>query len=365
MSFDFLRKQADQWLPRGPYSVIHKTVLTHSDDPHDYVSLSLYAWPSDNGVYELRDGLVNPDVLGNEFDRRRLREMIDTVKTLSLAQRVFGDAKYGRRAAELVRVWFLDPETLMHPHLGHAQVVPGREPGSMGIIDTYELWSMLDAVDILIDEGFLTTDEEAALRTWFRCLTNWLDQHPMGISERGQSNNHGTSYDVQVIRSLMFIGDVSQATRMLEEGIEGRLEKQVLRDGTQPQEAGRTKSLHYHWYNLTKLCHLAELGARLDVDVLHHKNLIRGAIEYLLPFVDEPEAWPLKQIAPVETVNLLEPVFIGMELFDLSGSHDIWERHFGDRTERHRFPILPYRTLVGGERALTVAPTQAQSGLPR
>ncbi|MFQ6027526.1 MAG: alginate lyase family protein [Dehalococcoidia bacterium] len=360
MSFDFLRKRAEECLTQGPYSVVHKTELAASDDPHDYVSLSLYAWPSDDGVYKLHDGHINPETHGDKFDRVRLREMIKAVKNLALAQQVFADSRYGQRATELVRVWFLDPETLMHPHLAHAQVIPGRAPGSMGIIDTYEFWSMLDAVDILIREGFLTDAETNALQAWFAALVTWLDQDPMGIEERNKTNNHGTSYDVQVIRYLMFIGDIPWATRIMEQAIEGRLEQQILPDGTQPREARRTKSLHYHWYNLTKMCNMAELGTRLGIDFLHHKNLIRGAIEYLLPFVDHPEDWPLEQIAPVTTINLLEPVFVGMKLFDLPSSRDIWERHFGHSREGRIFPLLPYRTLVGGEPALpTISPTNS------
>ena len=154
MSFDFLRKRAEERLTRELDSVVHKTELTASDDPHDYVSLPLYAWPTSDG-YELRDGHTNPETHGPKFDRVRLREMINTVKALALAQQVFEDSRYGVRAAEVLRTWFLHPKTYMKPHLLYAQVAPGRQSGGSGIIDTYEFWSLLDAVDILVREGRL------------------------------------------------------------------------------------------------------------------------------------------------------------------------------------------------------------------
>ena len=349
MSFDFLRKRADDWIARGLHSVVHKTDLTASDDPHDYVSLPLYAWPTGDGGYEPRDGYTNPETHGPKFDRVRLREMINTVRTLALAQRLLEDVKYGEGASEALRVWFLNAETYMKPHLLYAQVCPGRKSGGSGIIDAYEFWSMLDAVELLIHDRFLNAAETEGLRSWFGDLTTWLSQDPKGIKEKNTSNNHGTSYDVQVIRYSMFTGDISSATRMLEEAIKGRLENHIMPDGTQPEEARRNKSLHYHWYNLTKMCNLGELGARLGVDFLNHKNLIRRAIEYLLPFVDHPETWPLEQISPVTPINLLEPVYIGMTVFNLPGSRDIWERHFGDRTENLIYPMIPYQALAGGQ----------------
>jgi Alginate lyase len=45
-----------------------------------------------------------------------------------------------RPAAELLRVFFVDPKTRMNPSLQYAQAIPGVSPGrGYGIIDTLQL----------------------------------------------------------------------------------------------------------------------------------------------------------------------------------------------------------------------------------
>lgn len=74
--------------------------------------------------------------------------MKDAVAALGAAYALSGDDQYAAKAAELLRVFFLDPKKRMNPHLKYAQAIPGRSPGrGIGIIDTLHLAELPFAID--------------------------------------------------------------------------------------------------------------------------------------------------------------------------------------------------------------------------
>jgi hypothetical protein len=89
--------------------------------------------------------------------------MFDDTTVLALAWRATGRDAYARHAAELLRRWFLDPETRMNPHLTYAQV-RGRWPGDTGaksgLIEMKDLYYLLDAVRLVERRRALTRRSE-------------------------------------------------------------------------------------------------------------------------------------------------------------------------------------------------------------
>lgn len=118
-AFGKLIVETDRALEEGVYSVTHKDMVPASGSRHDYMSMGPYWWPdpdkSDGLPYIRRDGEVNPE--RNDLDSRRESRMINSVRTLSLAWYFSDNNKFADKAAELLDVWFLNPETLMNPHL--------------------------------------------------------------------------------------------------------------------------------------------------------------------------------------------------------------------------------------------------------
>ncbi len=332
-------------MDKGPFSVVHKTDLAFSRDPHDYVSLGLYWWPDGKG-YRRRDGVPNPKTQGPDFDRKRLKDFNFAVTKLTLAYELLGQREAGSRAAELVTVWFLDPATRMNPHLSYAQVVPGKDSNGQGIIDTFHFWSTLDAVDILIRDGLLTATDREGLRSWFKDYIRWLEKSLMGKSERKKDNNHGTSYDVQLTRYLIFVGRRWKAKRLLECAKKSRICAQIMDNGQQPHEQTRTKGLFYCWYNLTKILQLCELGARLGKDLLNHRGRVRSALAYVLPYLDSPELWPFEQIEPLEERAFIDPVFLGAVLFQDEQCERFMAEHPEKFMECAAYSTFPYQGLL-------------------
>ena len=274
----------------------------------DFRSAGPYWWPdpdSPDGLpYIRRDGQVNPEARGGvNDDSERVQQLARAFETL--AGRLGGEesgADLRARAAELLRAFFLDPQTGMLPSLPYAQAIPGHCAGrGIGIIDTVPFVRLLDAYDRLRrDAPVLAPDEHAALRAWFRRYLDWLLSHENGIAERNAHNNHGSWMDAQLVRYALFCGDPDLALDILRDVPRRRIDAQIAPNGAQPFELERTRSFGYSIFNLTALVTLARLGAPLGVDLWNYTSpsggSIRKAADFLRPYVDAAVEWPFAEI---------------------------------------------------------------------
>jgi hypothetical protein len=288
---------------------MNKTVTPPSGDKHDFYNYGPYWWPDstkpDGLPYIRRDGEVNPETQSDKFDDQSMSKMTRAVETLALAFFFSNDEKYARRAVELLRIWFLHPDTKMNPHLEFGQAIPGRVTGrGIGIIETVKFKHLIDAIGLLAASQHFTADDGKGLREWFQAYLTWLQTSQHGKDENNWYNNHGTWYDVQVAIFALFLGQDSLARRVIEASKHRRLETQVRPDGSQPFELERTRSLSYSLYNLLGFFDLAKLGQRAGVDLWHYQGndgiSIKKALDFLLPFYHDKK-WPYEQITPVET----------------------------------------------------------------
>lgn len=336
---DALRREAEEALAAGPFSVIDKPMPPPSGDKHDYFSVGPYWWPDpaspDGKPYIRRDGETNPERL--LYDNVPLARLCQAVPTLALAAYLFDHEPYARHATRLLRVWFLDPATRMNPHLQYGQAIPGRCDGrGIGIIDTRGLIGVVDAVGLLAGAPSWTDTDQAGMVAWFRDYRAWLRESGHGRDEADQRNNHGTWYDAQVAAFALFAGDEAGAAETLRESATRRIASQIAPDGRQPHELARTKSLGYCAMNLLGLCDLAALGARVGVDLWSFETAdgrgIRRAAAWLRDHALGADPWPYPQIAPFDHAGLL-PLFRRVE------------NRYGDRADEGRIAALAGRPL--------------------
>ena len=303
-----LLERADQALELAPPSVLDKTDRAPSGDPHDYWHPAPYWWPhprrKDGRPYVRRDGKrrpgTEPGTPGSErYDRTALQQVLDGGYALALAWYLTDDERYADHGAELVRRWFVDPDTRMNPHLRHAQVRLGHdgdEGQASGIIELSDLYYLLDGARLLERSGSLTTDDVAGLRGWLTNYERWLRTSRQGREERASVNNHGIWYDVQHAAIAAYLDDVAGLLDTLRRADE-RQRAHFAPDGTQPHELARTMPRHYTAYNLQGWAVLGHLADRVDYGLWGRPARdgcgIERAARWLLPYIERP--WTAEQ----------------------------------------------------------------------
>lgn len=307
-----LNRGAERALDVKPLSVTEKKLSPPTGDKHDYMSIAPYWWPNPVTPNRLpfirRDGEVNPE-RDRSSDRRRLENMIQTVKTLALGYFFTAREDYAAHAAKLLRVWFLDPATKMNPHLKYAQAVPGRNNGrAAGIIETHELSELIDFVSLLKNSKAWPAREHQQWQDWMKTYLTWLIESAEGKAEAKADNNHATWYDVQVAALAIFTARDERAKNLLTDFRDKRIAAQIQPDGRQARELTRTRAWDYAIFNLEAMFNAASMAEKLGIDLWNYQSgdgaSIRRALDWLVPFAAGESKWSYAQITPFHPEKL-------------------------------------------------------------
>jgi galactose mutarotase-like enzyme len=296
-------ERAELALTRKPGSVMDKRTLPPSGDPHDYLSLAPYWWPNPSkpaGPYVRRDGEVNPGRATAAFDRSALTRMITDSETLALAYFYTEDPRFARKAAAVVRTWFLDPKTRMNPNMNYAQGVPGIAEGrAEGVLDTSGFTKVIDAVGLFGPSNALKPDEVRALEQWFGRYLDWMRTSPNGKAEQAARNNHALWYDAQLVHFALFARRPDTAEQVVRAFPTARIAPQFDPSGALPEELARTRSFHYSLYALAAAYNVADLAACLGYDLWNYSDVegrsLRKATEFVAAYRRRREEWPHKE----------------------------------------------------------------------
>lgn len=311
-----LKENAEKFKEGPLYSVTTKTTLPPSGDIKDYWHPAPYAWPNpdtaDGLPYIHKDGQRVPGTRMYEpesvkYDRTSIQRLFDETTTLALAGHVFEDRTYTERAYQLIKAWFINPETSMNPNLNFSQVVMGRNDNkgtASGLIETKDLYFLLDAVRLIKRNEMWTAEDDRIMNQWCSEFYHWLCTSEQGRQEGRAKNNHGNAYDLQVYALAAFLGDKEAMYDILVRAA-SRLKSHVEPDGKQPHELRRTTTAHYTAFNLHLWISLHGLikntaGLSLiDTEQYYgehkHRSALKLASSWVLRHGLLPE-WPFKQI---------------------------------------------------------------------
>lgn len=308
-AYENLIANAEKALGQKAPSVMDKLRVPPSGDKHDYLSLGPYWWPdttkTDGLPYIRRDGVVNPETRGEYVDVPSKNILFSNVNDLGWAYYFSSERKYAEKAVELLKVWFVNPETRMNPNLQFAQGIPGINDGrGIGIIDWSGIHRIISPLQILEADGMIDEATAKEIHSWFGEYLNWLLTSEYGVDEDNYFNNHGTWYDVQVVAIQIYLGKTEDAKNRLENKTKARIASQIEPDGSQPHELARTKSLGYSTMNLRGFLHLANMGQKLGVDLWNFKTEdgrgIIAALDYLYPFATGEKTWEREQLGEID-----------------------------------------------------------------
>ena len=268
---------------------------------NEYYSNGDYWWPDltkANGLPYIRlDGNSNPDNFS--YHREVLRKIRTSVAHLARAYMHTKKETYATKALELLRVFFIDKETRMLPHLLYAQAIPGLYTGrGIGIIDTLHLTDIPFALSALYGSESITTDIYNAMVKWFEEYLEWMTTHPYGIDESNEPNNHSLCYYVQVAVFALFT-DNHRLLQHCRDMFFIKILPQMNNNGGFNKELERTKPYGYSLMvldNFITLCHvLSDNDNNLwDYQTIHGQSA-RKAIDFMLPYILDKNTWPYKK----------------------------------------------------------------------
>ncbi|KAI0080380.1 chondroitin AC/alginate lyase [Panus rudis PR-1116 ss-1] len=288
----------------GPWAVTNKTILPASQDKHDYMSFSPYAWPDCSGAgnttvltkeqiwttcpYVTRDGQFNPDARDvNDIDS--FENLADGVLYNAITSQITGSTEYANNAAKFIRAWFLDDQTAMNPSLNFAQIRrgPGGQNGThTGVLDLKCMTKVVNGVLILRQgqANAWSSDDDNQMNAWAEKYISWLQTAPIAIEESTWPNNHGTFFYNQLAALQIMVGDNAGARKTLETYFTTLFKNQISADGEQPEEAKRTRPYHYRSYNLAAMITNARLGSYVGYDTWNLTTSSGATIQTALDF---------------------------------------------------------------------------------
>ncbi len=298
---DRILKAAEAALTQPPVPSTSSRAKWSQGGPNDFYSNGDYRWPNPsttNGLpYVELDGKSNPDNFNNH--RAAVRTMQDTVAALGAAYKITGESRYAAKAVQLLRVFFLDPQTRMNPNLQFAQAVPGVSPGrSWGIIDGLHLVEIPKAVEAMDTSAAFSPENLTGLKKWFGDLVQWMATSNNGRKEGAAKNNHSVAFYLQMAVFSEFAGDEVHLAECRNQFKAVLVPDQMAADGSFPLELRRTKPYGYSIFRLDNMAALCQVLSRPDDNLwtfrLPDGRGIQKAVEFLYPFVLDKSKWPRK-----------------------------------------------------------------------
>lgn len=295
---DRILKLANQALVLKPPAITDRIATNSAGGLHDFFSQADYAWPNKTtktGLpYITRDGESNPDTF--TYHRMAMRHMKDAVAALAAAYALTGDDKYVSKAAEFIKVFFLDPKTRMNPNLQYAQAVLGKETGNAyGVIDTLHLAELPVAIRFLEKSPAFPPEVDRGLKQWFADYSKWITTSTNGVKEMNNANNHSIACYLQLAGFAKFTGDEKLLESCREQFKNVLFPRQMTNDGSFPRELARTKPYGYSIFQADNVAMLCVLLSTTNEDFwkfqLPDGRTPRNAVDFIYPYLADKNRW--------------------------------------------------------------------------
>ena len=295
-----LLRSAEQKLSVGPFTVVFNDSIATSGDPHDIVSTGPYWWPNpdtpDGLPWVSTDGHINPNA---NLDWDEYIGLGRATEALMLAYYFTGDERFAEHTANLMRTWFIDPETRMNPRDEYSNVIPGIQAGTFnapGLAGLIFNRNMLDSLAMLEASPHWSNEDKVAAQNWFRDFRTWAADSAAAKYQFGSPTNHGTSFDLAFAAIGIYVEDPEFTAENVEHYIYNRFPLQINADGSNPNEIIRANNMYYHRSNLEQMLAIAELGRLADsVDFATYEmedgRSPRLALDFLIPYWTSEKEW--------------------------------------------------------------------------
>lgn len=293
---------AGKALELAPLSIMQHQSPLSPGRADEFFSMSDYYWPDpakpDGKPYIMRDGQSNPANFNKH--RETLMALRDATSALAAAYLLTGEERYAAKAVEMLKVFFVNEDTRMHPSLDHAQAIVGKPTPARGtgLIDTLHLVEVPLAVMALRGSKAMKAEDLEGITRWFADYTQWFVTSDKGKNEAKAKNNHAVAYWLQVAAFATLTQNEDLLEECRRQFKEVFVPVQMALDGGFPLELGRTKPYAYSIFQLDNMAALCQLLSTSEDNLWTFatpdgRSMTR-AVAYLYPYLADKGSWPLK-----------------------------------------------------------------------
>jgi hypothetical protein len=286
---------AEKYVSNSPQTITAYPTKRSAGGLHDFYSQADYYWPDSknpDGPYVVHDGESNPD---NFNDHRKVMVALSVeMSALTAAWVLTGDERYGKKACDHLRAWFVTPATRMNPNLEHSQAIQNLNTGrSIGVIDTLHLVEVARAASHLMPK--MEGADQEGVKEWFRSFLGWLKTSEKGKAERDTLNNHAMCWALQAAEFAHLLDDTATREEVFRQYTTILLPNQLGPDGSFPRELARTKPYSYSIFNFDVMTALCQSLKGLQPDPLAFRLAdgrgVRKAAEFIYPYLKDKDKW--------------------------------------------------------------------------
>ncbi len=301
-----LIRKANKYLLEPNLSVVDdKEHVPDSGNIHDYMSIGRYTWPDSTKVdglpYIGRDGYTNPEYY--TYDREVLLNMVDRVKTFTLAWYFSRDRRYAAAAVKQIRIWFVKKDSYMNPNLYYAMIIKGySKPNANGIHEGLAFVDMIDPLYLLENYRAIGWHRDLRkVRIWFNDYLSWIESSEQGVAVSKVKDNIGTSYELQRFAFSIFCERKEKAQEIMDSFVNNRINKQIDSNGVQVEEIKRQSSFGYSVSNISTMMNFITMAHNQGINLSHEAQLrFYKAVDYLIPYLEENNKWPYAEISDMQ-----------------------------------------------------------------
>jgi hypothetical protein len=341
---------ASRYLLQEPVTITSFPAKCSAGGLHDFYSQADYYWPNPedpNGPYINRDGQSNPE----NFDEHRKAMVALSMRmpALTAAWLLTGDSRYGKRAGDHLRAWFVTPATRMNPNLLFAQAIQGVSTGrSIGIIDTLHLVEVARAAGFLTPH-LLNARDCAAVKDWIAGYLDWLCNSERGKAERDTKNNHAMCWALQAAEFARLTSNDVVRQEVYRHYRDILLPDQMAEDGSFPRELARTKPYSYSIFNFDMMAGLCQSLKELTPDPLAFQLAdgrgLAHAAQFIYPYLKDKYSWKwAKDVEHFESLPVRSPglLFAGIACHQ-QNYIDLWKTLNPDPADKEIIRNYPIR----------------------
>jgi hypothetical protein len=173
-------------------------------------------------------------------------------------------------------------------------------------------------MEFLAKTGEWDAREQKSVHDWFSEYLHWLTHSKHGTDEKRSGNNHASWWTAQVSAVSTFVEDSASEQMAFNFYRDSIFPLQIRKDGGAPREEARTRSLSYSSFNAeaySLVCRIAQVRG-VDLWTVHTKDgaSLSTVIDYLTPYLKDPNKWRKEQIAAYQTDGAYFLAFAGMGL---------------------------------------------------